>query len=305
MTEPSSDPSTDLSPARASRLPAALRAMRPRQWVKNVLVFAAPLAAGSLLQPDVIGRTVLSFVAFCFVSAAVYLVNDARDVEADRLHPTKRRRPIAAGELSVRSAVVLAVITAVAGIALGWAVAPALAVVLATYVALQLGYSWWWKNQPIIDLAMVSSGFLLRAIAGGVASAIPLSQWFLLVASFGSLFMVAGKRYSELVALGSDAGTRASLARYTPTYLRFVWTLAATAVIMSYSLWAFEHTEAPWGGVAWAAISIAPFTLGLMRYAMTIDAGRAGEPEVVVLGDRVLQVLGLLWAVPVAISVFA
>ncbi len=172
--------------------------MRPRQWVKNVLVFAAPLAAGSLFSPEVLVTSLWAFVAFCLVSASIYLINDVRDVEADRQHPKKRLRPIAAGELSVRTALVLAGVTAVASLALGFWVAPLLGVTLATYWVLQVGYSLFLKNQPIIDLAMVASGFILRAVAGGVASGIELSQWFLLVAAFGSLFMVAGKRYSEI-----------------------------------------------------------------------------------------------------------
>ncbi len=298
---------TELTPAPPRhRLPAAIRAMRPRQWVKNVLVLAAPVAAGTLLQPPVLLNTAWAFVAFCLVSASIYLINDVRDVEADRQHPKKRFRPIAAGELRPGTALVLAGVALAASLALGVWVNPLLAVTLGTYWVLQVGYSVFLKNQPIIDLAMVASGFLLRAIAGGVASGIPLSQWFLLVAAFGSLFMVAGKRYSEIRELGPEAGTRASLARYTDSYLRFVWTIACTAVIMSYSLWAFEQSgDIELFRIPWHAVSIAPFTLALLRYAYVIDMGAAGEPEDVVLSDRILQALGLLWVVPVAIGVFS
>ena len=298
---------SEITPAPARhRLPAPLRAMRPRQWVKNVLVLAAPVAAGVVLQPAVLANTLGAFVAFCLVSASIYLINDVRDVEADRQHPKKRLRPIAAGELAPRMALALAAVTVAASMALGLLIAPLLAATLATYWVAQVGYSLFLKDQPIIDLAMVASGFLLRAVAGGVASGIALSQWFLLVAAFGSLFMVAGKRYSEIRELGQQAGTRQSLARYTDTYLRFVWTVACTAVIMSYSLWAFEQSALPSASaVAWHAISIAPFTLALLRYAYVIDTGAAGEPEDVVLSDRVLQGLGVLWVIPVAIGVFA
>lgn len=298
---------TELSPLpRNHRLPAAVRAMRPRQWVKNVLVLAAPLAAGSLLQPAIALNTLWAFLGFCLVSASIYLINDVRDVEADRMHPKKRLRPIAAGELAPQTALVLAAVTLVAALALGFLVAPLLGVTLATYWVLQVGYSVFLKNQPIIDLAMVASGFILRAVAGGVASGIELSQWFLLVAGFGSLFMVAGKRYSEIRELGAEAGTRASLARYTDSYLRSVWTIACTAVIMSYSLWAFEQADGIGVfGLPWHALSIAPFTLALLRYAYVVDGGGAGEPEDVVLSDRVLQALGVLWVVPVALAVFS
>jgi decaprenyl-phosphate phosphoribosyltransferase len=279
--------------------------MRPKQWVKNVLVFAAPLAAGRLFEPAVAIASLWAFVAFALMSASIYLFNDIRDVEADRLHPKKRLRPIAAGELGVPTAYVLAAICVAASFAVGFWVGPALGVTLAVYLLLQVGYSLFWKHQPIIDLAMVAAGFLLRAIAGGVASGIALSQWFLLVASFGSLFMVAGKRYSELRDLGSDAGTRASLERYTDSYLRLVWSVSSGVVIMAYSLWAFDAGRPPqlWG-VPWTAISIAPFTLAILRYAMKIDQGDAGEPEDIVMSDRMLQVLAVLWVIPVALAVF-
>ncbi len=286
-------------------LPAWLRAMRPKQWVKNVLVLAAPLAAGRLFETGVLLASLWAFISFSLVSASIYLVNDSRDIEADRLHPKKQFRPIAAGELSIPTAYVLAGLTLVASLALGFWVARDLGITLAVYWVLQVVYSFFLKHQPIIDLAMVAAGFLLRAVAGGVASGLLLSQWFLLVASFGSLFMVAGKRYSELKELGTEAGTRASLERYTKSYLREVWSVSIAIVIMSYSLWAFEqrYSTMVWG-VPWTAISIAPFTLAVLRYAMKIDQGKAGEPEDVVLSDPILQVLAVLWVIPVAVAVF-
>lgn len=289
---------------RRPRLPAPIRAMRPRQWIKNVLVLSVPLAAGRLFEPSVILNAALAFVAFCLISAAIYLINDVRDVEEDRQHPKKRFRPIAAGELGTRPAVILAVVCGVIGLAIGFVTSIPLGITLAAYAVIQVVYSTWLKHWPVIDLAVVSSGFLLRAVAGGVATGILLSQWFLLVASFGSLFMVAGKRYSELKSLGVEAGTRRSLERYSESYLRFVWMLAAGTVLVSYSLWAFENRGEPWLGVPWTALSIAPFTLALLQYALEIDAGTAGEPEDIVLSDRILQVLGVLWLILIAIAVF-
>jgi len=289
---------------RTPRLPAPLRAVRPRQWLKNLLVGTAPLAAGRLLEQQVLISVALAFVAFCLVSAMVYLLNDVRDVEEDRLHPKKRLRPIAAGELSVPAAIAIAVVTGIAGFALAFLTSTDLGITVTVYVALQVLYTLFLKHVPVLDLAMVASGFLLRAIAGGVASNIPLSQWFLLVASFGSFFMIAGKRYSELKALGADAGTRRSLTRYTESYLRFAWMLAAVMVLISYSLWAFENRGDPLMGVPWTAISIAPFTLGLMQYALEVDSGNAGEPEDVVLHDHVLQAMGVVWLVVISVAVF-
>jgi decaprenyl-phosphate phosphoribosyltransferase len=288
---------------RPSRVPAAVRAVRPRQWIKNVLVFTAPLAAGQILERDVVLGALLAFVAFCLISATVYLINDVRDVEEDRLHPRKRFRPIAAGELSPSAALVLAAVTGVLGFALGFLVSWKLGVTLTVYLVLQVLYSGFLKHLPVVDLAIVASGFLLRAIAGGVATGIPLSQWFLLVAAFGSFFMIAGKRYSELKSVGAEAGTRRSLLRYSQSYLRFAWMLAAVMVLISYSLWAFEFRGGGVGGLPWTAISIAPFTLGLLQYALEVDTGNAGEPEDVVLNDRVLQVLGLVWLVTISLAV--
>ncbi len=276
------------------RAPTLLQAMRPRQWLKNVLVVAGPLAAGSLWQVSGLLAVLLAFVAFILVASAIYLINDVIDRDLDRNHPVKRYRPIAAGTVSVRlaltTAVVLLVVAHAGALLLGEV---GLTVVLGCYTGLQLAYCLWLKNQPVIDLVIVSSGFLLRALAGGVAAGISMSPWFLLVASFGSLFMVAGKRYSEvrLVGEGADA-TRRSLQEYSASYLRFVWGVAASASIIFYALWAFDLVrEFP----IWPQLSVAPFAIALLRYAVDIDRGGAGEPESVVLGDRVLQLLGVLW----------
>ncbi len=278
-----------------------VRTMRPRQWVKNLLVVAAPLAAGRLFDADVLVPTLLAFVGFCAVSSSVYALNDCADRESDRLHPTKRHRPVAARELSVPAALTGAALLLVVGLVLGWLASPGLMYLLLGYAALQAAYAYRFKHEPVIDLAIVTTGFLMRAVAGGLAAELVISQWFLLVAGFGSLFIVSGKRYSELHTLGSEAGTRRSLVRYTDTYLRFVWSVAATATVMSYSLWAFEM--APGTGVPWHTLSIAPFVLGLLRYAVDIDGGRAAEPEDIVWGDWMLQGIGVSWLVLVSLGV--
>src|SRR3954470_4021722 len=280
-----------------------VRTMRPRQWVKNLLVFAAPVAAGEILQLDVLRATLLAFVLFCLAASGVYLINDVRDVAEDRRHPRKRFRPVAAGIVPPALAVVVGVI--LLGGSLAGAVllaTPALAGVLGAYIGISLAYSFFLKDQPVIDLAVVASGFLLRGVAGGAAAGIALSQWFLLVAAFGALFMVAGKRYAEVVALGEGAGTRRLLGAYSASYLRFVWSLSAGVTLTTYSLWAFEM-RAGYDGVPWPTISIAPFVLGLLRYAVDVDRGDAGTPEDVVLGDRVLLGLGVLWAALVGVGV--
>jgi len=281
-----------------------VRALRPRQWVKNVLVLAAPLAAGEIFNAEVMRPTAVAFVLFCLSASAVYLVNDTIDVEEDRRHPRKRFRPIAAGIvprwLAVAMATVLFTIALVTAVLL---TRPELAFVLASYVVIQLAYCVFLKNQPVIDLAVVASGFLLRGIAGGVAAGLLLSQWFLLVAAFGSLFMVAGKRYSELVLVGDAAATRKTLKEYSASYLRFVWSLSAGVAVTAYSLWAFELGETQ-DGIPWSTISIAPFVMAILRYAVDVDKGAAGAPEEIVLRDRVLLCLGVLWVATMAMGVF-
>ncbi|MBV8347236.1 MAG: decaprenyl-phosphate phosphoribosyltransferase, partial [Mycolicibacterium sp.] len=193
-----------------------VKAIRPRQWVKNLLVLAAPLAAlGAGVRynyAEVLVKVAIAFVVFSLAASAVYLINDVRDLEADRAHPTKRFRPIAAGVVPEWMAYTIAAALGLASLVISWMVTPNLTLVMAIYIAIQLAYCFGLKHQAVIDLCIVSSGFLIRAIAGGVATNIPLTQWFLLVMAFGSLFMVAGKRYAELqLAERTGAKIRKSL----------------------------------------------------------------------------------------------
>ncbi|KZM68275.1 decaprenyl-phosphate phosphoribosyltransferase [Nocardia terpenica] len=287
-----------------------VKAMRPRQWVKNVLVLAAPLAAGKLSGTGQYAITDLTrdwhigiaFVVFCMAASGIYLINDALDVEADRAHPTKRFRPIAAGVVPVNLAYSLSVLLLVGSIAASFLATWQLAVVMAVYIGIQLAYCFGLKHQAVLDICIVSSGFLLRAVAGGTAADIPLSQWFLLIMAFGSLFMAAGKRYAELkIALDTGAKIRKSLQYYTPTYLRFIWTVSATAVVVFYGLWAFETDHK---NNQWFAISMIPFTIAILRYAVDVDGGEAGEPEEIALGDRILQLLAIAWIGAVGVAVY-
>ena len=276
---------------------AVIKAIRPRQWLKNLLVLAAPLAAlggdDSYDYGSVAFKVSIAFVVFCMAASAIYLVNDARDVEADRAHPTKQFRPIAAGVLPVGLAYGIAAALGAACLAISWWLTPQLALVMAVYLAIQLAYCFGLKHQAVLDICIVSSGFLIRAIAGGVAAGIPLSQWFLMVMAFGSLFMAAGKRYAELqLAERTGAKIRKSLESYTSTYLTFVWTLSATAVVLCYGLWAFEQDG---NTGSWFVVSVIPFTIAILRYAVDVDGGLAGEPEEIALRDRVLQLLALAW----------
>jgi decaprenyl-phosphate phosphoribosyltransferase len=262
-----------------------VKAIRPRQWLKNVLVLAAPVAAlGGELHYDYRGvavKVLIAFVAMSLGASSIYLVNDARDVEADRQHPTKRFRPIAAGVVPEWLAYTLAAVLAVAALGISWLATPNLTLVVAIYLVIQLAYCFGLKHQAVLDICIVSSGFLIRAMAGGVAANILLSQWFLLVMAFGSLFMAAGKRYAEMqLAERTGAKIRKSLESYTSTYLRFVWTLSATAMVVCYSLWAFERDGA---NASWYAVTIVPITIAMLRYAVDVDGGLAGVPEEIAL----------------------
>jgi len=281
-----------------------LKTMRPRQWVKNVLVLAAPFASGDLLRHGIVMELAVAFVAFSIAASGIYLVNDANDVAADRAHPTKRNRPIAAGIVAPGLAMAVAAVLLLGALALSVVASVQLVIVLAVYIAVQLAYCYWLKHQAVLDICIVASGFLLRAIAGGAATGIALSQWFLLVAGFGSLFMVAGKRYAEMMlAERTGAKIRKSLESYSASYLRFVWALSATVLIMTYCLWAFEIREAQHNTV-WSVVSIVPFVIAVLRYSVDVDGGNGGEPEEIAIGDRVLQILGVCLVLTLTAAVY-
>ena len=298
-------PAPDTAP-RPSFARSLLRTARPKQWVKNVLVFAAPAAAGVLSEPDQFARTMVAFVAFCLAASGTYFLNDAMDVEADRLHPTKRNRPVAAGYITTTQAKVVAVVLIVAALAIS---APfntgRLVGVVGAYVVVTVSYSLWLKHEPILDLGAVAAGFGLRAIAGGYATGVELSNFFLIVVGAGSLFIVAGKRHAELATLGdSSTSHRATLGEYSDSFLNYVRAVTSGVAITGYALWAFERADQV-GNQFWFRLSIVPFVLGILRYALTVEQGGGGAPEEVVLGDRMLQVFGVLLFACFAIGVYA
>ena len=294
------------TPHSASRSPAVLRLVRPRQWPKNVLVLAAPFAAGDVFHDDVPWHVAFAFIAFCLVASGTYCLNDARDVEADRAHPTKHRRPVAAGEVTVGLAVGLGLVLLAGGLAIAAVVGWHLLLVVGSYVAVQVAYSIKLKDLPVFDIAAVASGFVLRAVAGGAAAPVDISQWFLIVAGFGSLFIVAGKRSAEHADLGVDAGAiRATLSEYSVDFLRFVRSVSAAVCLAAYCLWAFERPREVGGGEVWYELSIIPFVLGILHYALRLEQGDGAAPEEIILRDRTLQVVGVIWLVVFGLGVHA
>jgi decaprenyl-phosphate phosphoribosyltransferase len=273
--------------------------------VKNALVAAAPAAAGRILEPRVLSATILTFIAFTLAASSIYLINDIYDRKQDRLHPVKRFRPIASGALTVPMATIAAAVTSLAAIALAYALnLGTLAIVLA-YIAISLSYSIRLKHEPVLDIAVVAAGFVLRAIAGGVASHIFISHWFLLVTGFASLFIVSGKRYSELIRSPDTASkTRKALAHYTTGFLNFVRALSATATVVTYCLWTFERAQTLRTGAIWIELSIVPLTLGILRYALLIENGDAESPELVLASDIFTIAIGGIWSILMVVGLF-
>ncbi len=286
-------PARSLPRAPSTRARAVLCACRPRQWLKNALVVIAPGAAGVLPQSGIVLRVGGAFIAFCLLSSATYLVNDVRDREQDRRHPRKRNRPVAAGELSPRAALVLAGLLAALGLALAMAVRPTVALVGAAYLGVTTSYSIWWRRIALADIAAVSAGFVLRALGGAAAGGVGLSRSFVVVISACALFIVAGKRYAEL---GAPHPSRAALRQYSRRSLRLLLSAAAIVACAAYAWWASAQSA--------RALSLVPFALWLGRYRGLVRAGAGEAPEELVIHDPGLVSLGLLWAALFASGVY-
>jgi len=279
---------------------ALASAMRIPQWVKNGLLIVAPGASGTLFHRHVLSNTIVAFFAFSFVASSLYILNDLRDVDSDRQHPTKQFRAIASGDLSPALAYGAALALAVLGFALAALIHhPAgFFLILGIYVAETLSYVFWLKNTVIIELGLVASGFFLRSYGGAVASHIPVSSWFLIVVSFGALFLVVGKRSAELRHVGST--NRAVLSEYTTEFLHSALTLAATVVVTAYCLWAIDTSATGLSSVKHDVIpvrlTIVPVVLAILFIIRGAESPDGESPEDLLLKNRTVQVLALLWA---------
>ncbi len=246
------------------------------------------------MRGDVLWKVGLAFLAFCLVSSGTYLLNDLCDVESDRLHPTKRRRPIAEGSLSASLALGIGLVLIVCGLAVAATIRLEFLVVVLLYIALTTTYTLWLKHVAVLDIIAIASGFILRAVGGGVAVDVPLSRWFVIVASFGSLFVVSGKRHGEHVDLGEGQVVRPTLGGYSRRYLVHVWTMASGVTVAAYCMWAFEQAPRD-ATVPLYELTIVPFVTFMLRYALLLEAGHGEAPEDVVLGDRVLLAVAAVW----------
>jgi 4-hydroxybenzoate polyprenyltransferase len=284
---------------------ALLRALRPRQWAKNVFVFAALVFAGRLSDHQAVLSVLGAFAVFCALSSSVYLVNDVRDVEADRAHPVKRRRAIAAGEVAPSVALGVAIVLAAAALAGAFALSPGLGQVAVAYLALNLAYSLGLKRVVILDVMMVAAGFLLRAIAGARVIDVAISHWLVLCTGLLALFLGFVKRRQELAARHDGAPTRAILREYSLPFLDQMISIVTGATVVAYSLYAFSPEVAQKLGTEHLGLTI-PFVLfGIFRYLYLVHQRGEGEnPTAVVLTDPPLILDVVFWAVSVLVALY-
>ena len=271
------------------------RLLRPRQWVKNLLLFAALVFAKELFGPASLATACLAFVAFCIASSSVYIVNDLLDAERDRLHPDKRHRPIASGEVSRGTALVLAALLSIAALGLSFRIGLGFGSVVVSYILLTHVYSLVGKNIVIVDILLISSGFVLRAVAGALAIDVPFSGWFVLCSLFVALFVAISKRKAELAAAaGGELGARPVLAQYTEHALTAFTGTSMAAAVISYSLYIQAIVEETGSELRLLAFTL-PFVIyAVFRYYLLVDSGSLGEkPEEIFLRDRPFQ-LGVL-----------
>lgn len=289
---------------RRGRRQALVALARPRQWVKNGLVVAAPGAAGALGFDDVPARVLVTCVAFCLLSAGIYAINDARDRHEDRRHPRKWRRPVAAGDISPGEAAAHGVAWIACGLILGAAVTPVVALVGLGYIALTISYSWVWRHIPLLDLVALAGGFVLRAVAGGVAAPVGLSRWFVLVVTCAAGFVATGKRLAEISRAPARADhTRRVLRRYTREGLRRLLALAGAGALFAYCVWAFELPDVD--GIPWRPLTVIPFVVCLLRYGSVVQSGVGEAPEEILTADRTIALAGLTWLLLFIMSVNA
>lgn len=267
--------------------------LRCHQWVKNLLVLAAPAAADALGHPVIAARAALAFVVFCLLSSAVYLLNDIMDLDEDRRHPVKRHRPIASGAIGIPEALIAAGGCLLVALITAALVDARLLLIAMAYAGLNLVYTSWARRVPILDILAVAGCFLLRALAGGAATGIPISGPFVVVVTLAALLVAAGKRYAEAIDL-KGRRSRAVLRRYDLRTLRRIGIGSAVGAVLAYAVWALGGT--PTDIPALRALSLLPLALCLTRYLRLAGEGRSAAPERLLMQDRQIQVSALLWA---------
>jgi len=275
-------------------LSAVVREARPRQWPKNLLVFAAPLAGATVGRPGGLAYALIAAVAFLCASASVYFVNDIMDVERDRRHPVKCNRPIACGDLPVRDAIAIATLLALMAITAGFAIGtPMLSLVTGSYLVSSTFYSTRGKHIPYLEMGLVASGFVLRVLAGAAATKVPPSPWFLAVCSLGALSVAVAKRYAELTALGAGAvKTRPVTRWYSAHVIRVIQAVVAVAMVGTYLMWAAGEASST---MYWHLASAAPLSLALGRFAMLTGRRTVRPVEDMITRDGLMLACEMAW----------
>jgi decaprenyl-phosphate phosphoribosyltransferase len=271
---------------------AWLAAVRVQQWVKNLLVFGAPAAAGVLGSGAVLARVGATAIAFCLLASGAYLLNDVRDAEEDRRHPRKRHRPVASGAISAGRARGAGLALVVCGLGVSAAVSWHVAVVAIAYAVLNFAYTNWLRRLALADIAVIAGVFVLRAAAGAAAAQVPISRSFLVLICAAALFVAAGKRYADFV--DPDARrSRVVLEHYSSRLLRAIVAISWMLALGAYCAWAFGAASS--GGSPVRELTVAPFAFGLLRYVSIVARGGGGAPERVLFADRVVQLAALTW----------
>ena len=282
-----------------------IKTMRPKQWVKNIFIFAALVFDVKLFNLHYLGQTSAGFVLLCLVSGAVYIINDLVDVEKDRQHPRKRNRPIAAGQLGARPAIVAAILILLIALPLGFLLNPVFGAILTAYLMLQIAYSFWLKNAVIIDVMLIAGGFLLRVAAGvPLVNATRFSPWLYICMTLLALLIGFGKRRHELVLLKENANAhRQSLQEYNLPLLDHIISIVTASELLAYALYTFSAPNVPQNHAMMLTI---PFVLyGIFRYLYLIHVkGMGGAPEEIALSDRPLQATVVLWGLSVVIVMY-
>ena len=279
-----------------------LKEMRPRQWTKNGIVFMAFIfSVNQYWHPrdfdswdHMLLRSFITALAFCLASGADYLINDIKDRASDAMHPTKRRRPIAAGLITPRAATLWAVLAATTGIAIAFAIDWRTGAVVAGYMGLMLSYTFYLKYQVILDVMVIAAGFVLRAMAGAYAIDVPISPWLYVVTALGALFLAITKRRAEVVLLeGNAAEHRSTLAMYTPAFVDQMTSMVTASTVMAYALYTFTAPGLPENHTMMLTIPFVAY--GVFRYLyLSLTRNDGGSPEEVLLKDIpiILTIIG-------------
>ncbi len=293
-------------PARESFLPPAVEILRPKHWVKNVFVLAALVFAGKLSDPGALLRALGAFACFCALSSSAYVLNDISDREADRLHPVKRRRPVASGSLTVGAAALLAVGLAAGALLGSLALGGPFCAVATTYLLMNLAYSLVLKRVVILDVMVVAAGFLLRAWAGAVVLGVEMSHWLALCTGLLALFLGFVKRRQEIAVLDGATVQRPILREYSLPFLDQMISVVTASTVLAYSLYAFSPEVAKRLGTSHLGLTI-PFVLfGIFRYLYLVHRRGEGEnPTLLVLSDLPLLANVVLWGASVLVALYA